>query len=98
MIDKTIGYTSCYAWRFGHPCCDTIESMTKGQAWVLIIGVFILIALFMIRNGNEAQSAVNKMVACDDICYNSFKDQSSKSYTNESILSECLNQCKLNNL
>lgn len=74
--------------------------MTKGQSWLLIIGVFILIALFMIHNSNESQSAVNRAVADDTICYDNYK----KSYyvleksILEKNLQDCLEQSRLRNL
>ena len=74
--------------------------MTKTQAWLLIVGVFILIALFMIRNSNESKSAVNRAVADDTICYDNFRN--SLATEQESVakvaLDKCLEQSRLKNL
>ena len=74
--------------------------MNKTQAWILIVFVGILITLWLIRNGNESNALVNKVVGCYQVCDAEYDQVAGKSESISQALSEsdaCKNQCNTEN-
>ena len=74
--------------------------MNKTQAWLLIVFVGILIALWLIHNSNESQAVVNSVIGCDAICDNAYMTRASSGEGLELDLSQeqqCQDQCSTEN-
>lgn len=74
--------------------------MTKTQGWAVVVLLIVLIGMFMIRNSNESDRAVNRAVADDTICYNTFRETYATlgEATTKKNLDDCLKQSALKNL
>jgi hypothetical protein len=68
--------------------------MTKTQGWVIIILLFVVVAMFMSRNVNDAKESQNKVNACMNNCNANIILK-----TNEDIpvLQSCVNKCATDN-
>ena len=74
--------------------------MTKGQAWILIVLVGVIVFIWMINNKHETDRKVNQALACYKPCNDTYYREAGVTKTIEQAISEssaCINQCNIQN-